>query len=499
MGKAKAKTKAKASKALEIEHVGAIRHLEIPIPDEGGLVILRGPNGSGKSTALESAKRLLGGKVGNLTPTDGEPRGSVAIGAATLSVTPKRNAVRGELEVESIEGRFDVSDLIDPGIADPLRADAARIKALVTLTSAKVDVEPFIDLVGGKENWAKVELELDDEDMSEPLTFAKKVKRYLEKRSREAATEASEKEGEAKGLESQIDESIGEPLDDNDLLADIDSATSALASLEAKRSAFVEQSKAAAEAEEKIAQLSAGAASFDVEKHAAKLAEEELKLAEERLKIHNEEEALAKRKQQLEANEAKLSAGQDQLEMAKRHAEEIAALKQLSGASLPEVSEGQIEAARAAKAELMEKHASNAKAKEQASLKEKAAELSKEAKRQSERARLIREMAKDVEGLLADQVPMGVIKVENGRLVVATDRSDAEPYSELSHGERARIAIDVAADAAPEHGLIVIRQEVFEGLDSENREAISQRAKERGVTVLTAAVGDGEGIEVEQQ
>lgn len=143
------------SQVLEVINVGPVKSAKIPLPAGGGVVVLRGPNGSGKSTILEGAKRVLGGESGPLTPTDGAKRGIVSLGDAKLSVTPRRTATSGELEVSSIEGRFDVSDLIDPGIKDPERADVARLKALVALSGVQSSEAPYVELVGA-ELWRDV-------------------------------------------------------------------------------------------------------------------------------------------------------------------------------------------------------------------------------------------------------------------------------------------------------------------------------------------------------
>ena len=138
---------------LEIKTIGPIQQLHIPLPEGGGCVVLRGPNGAGKSTALDVARRLAGSKQGGLSPTDGAKRGSASLGAAKLSVTPKKVAQAGELEVETIEGRFDVSELIDPGIKDPDRADAARLRALVSLSGAVADESLYQAMIDDAALW----------------------------------------------------------------------------------------------------------------------------------------------------------------------------------------------------------------------------------------------------------------------------------------------------------------------------------------------------------
>ena len=48
-----------------IENVGAIDRLTIPVPDGGGVVVLRGPNGIGKTTALDGVMTCVTGVSGS--------------------------------------------------------------------------------------------------------------------------------------------------------------------------------------------------------------------------------------------------------------------------------------------------------------------------------------------------------------------------------------------------------------------------------------------------
>ena len=49
----------------------------------------------------------------------------------------------GESAAVGLEGKFDVSDIVDPGIANAESADAKRIKALVQLTGVEADISAF--------------------------------------------------------------------------------------------------------------------------------------------------------------------------------------------------------------------------------------------------------------------------------------------------------------------------------------------------------------------
>ena len=67
---------------------------------------------------------------GRLAVGDGKKRGSVDGGGIYLSISGRTTST-GECEIESLEGKFSIAHLVEPKIADPERADATRIKALL--------------------------------------------------------------------------------------------------------------------------------------------------------------------------------------------------------------------------------------------------------------------------------------------------------------------------------------------------------------------------------
>ncbi len=115
-----------------------------------------------------------------------------------------------------------------------------------------------------------------------------------------------------------------------------------------------------------------------------------------------------------------------------------------------------------------------------------------ERREHAELATAYREAAKSTDDVLSGVVAASCsrLRVEAGRLVLDTGRG-ATYYADLSHGERWRLALDVAIDAIGERGLLTIPQEAFESLDPMNRTAIAAQAVRRGVVILTAeASGD---------
>ena len=118
------------------------------------------------------------------------------------------------------------------------------------------------------------------------------------------------------------------------------------------------------------------------------------------------------------------------------------------------------------------------------------------AKEYAEEAKDLREKAKQTDEVLSEivgEIPSCPLRVIDGRLVTDTERG-ATFYSDLSAGERWRIALDIAIQAVGTGGLLVIPQEAWEGLDPANRAAIDAQAKGAQVVVLTAECSADDGI-----
>ena len=85
-----------------------------------------------------------------------------------------------------------------------------------------------------------------------------------------------------------------------------------------------------------------------------------------------------------------------------------------------------------------------------------------------------------------DEVLSGVVsksgsplRVEAGRLVLDTHRG-ATYFGDLSHGERWKMAIDIAIEAVGPNGVLTVPQECWEGLDEIARKAIAEHVQGPG-------------------
>ena len=108
-------------RTVSIKDIGPVKSLTLSIPDTGGICVLRARNGAGKTKALEAVNSLISGN-GSLECRDGSLRGEISGFGAKIAVG-RSTRRSGELEVTGLEGRFDISMLIDPGLKSPDAAD----------------------------------------------------------------------------------------------------------------------------------------------------------------------------------------------------------------------------------------------------------------------------------------------------------------------------------------------------------------------------------------
>jgi energy-coupling factor transporter ATP-binding protein EcfA2 len=469
------------SREMLIENVGPIRKLEFAVPEEGGVVVLQGRNGAGKSHALSAVQSLVSGD-GTVPVRDGEPKATVEGLGATIRVG-KRTTRSGELEVESLVGDVDPATLVDPGIQDPERADAARIKALLTLAGVQAEPADFM--------WNGTTISLP-EDETDPVKLAGMAAREYQRLAREQESAVTNLEGRIAKLGVVAVEYDGET--DADMLEDrLVSARANLETLKKLRSDHERQQQTVTSAKAKLAEVAG-----DIEERLAKARKEYAEASQKQdaaYKLVEEVKArLAEVTRDLHnAGQAVLAAGKmcDQLGAeAERHAELRAAVNPESW--VPEVTDEALQQAEQAiadardamqKATLVRQNAETAKEREF---------LENEKIRTAATAETLRGYAGRCENalsLMVGKTGTGLF-VEGGRLRMQTDRGEGELFADLSHGERWKAAIDVCVNATGENSVLVIPQEAWEGIDPANRRALNEHARNRRVVVLTAECAD---------
>lgn len=472
--------KRRKGEVVEIRNVGPIERLAIPLP-QAGVVVLRGRNGSGKSHALAAVDQLTAGR-GRVPCRDGAARGAVEGFGARLTIGRSTRRV-GEAEVATLEGRLDISQLVQPPVKEEEAADRVRIKALVQLSGASAAAEDFADIL--PQGVSLGQLVAPAEMSDDPVVLAGRVKRALESEARRAEKAAEEARGKAAALVEQsravfaqyagampvVTARQAEQELQNALLAEKELRTRAD---EARKAA--ERSRKAAEA---IESLKASAAAGD---DTDALAAEECELNESIVKLEKALAVAAERRAQVRRRLADARNVRSQIEQFERIVA-ASAVEPVDDAAILAAAE-RVERARRQHTEALE-------AERAMGLVGEADRVRSEAMRCEGEAAVYRDAAAATDEVLSGLVGRVTarLRVEAGRLVCDTDRG-VEPFGELSPGERWRIALEIAAEQVGRGGLVTIPQEAWEALDPINRAEVADIAAKVGVLILTAEASD---------
>lgn len=475
------------SNTIEITNVGPIERLEVKVPEDGGVVVLRGRNGSGKSTALESAAALTG-KGTKLSTRDGV-RGTGRIdGLGATVILGNRITRAGELEVSSLEGRISIADLVQPPLKDPGAADRQRIKALLSLTGVEPSVEMFREVVGDAVDDIEVEWTGDI------VEVAGRVKRALENKARAAEREASIREGQAKNAEDAVkDIDENEPHDEAALRAANIEAASVYRSLED----LDRQARAAvdkiAQAREKLEQARAGYTGPTVEDAKGSEASAEQVYRDSCAVVTRLEAELRDAKHNAEQAHMEWSHAVEATHRAEQHAQTVASYEEALEAALPEpLDPGELDAARRIADEAAVAVERGAVIRQALDQKAKAAEFREAAAALSRSAENLRTAAGQIDDTLSRQINSDHLFVVDGRLYAGGHARGDVPFAELSEGERWTLAFDAVAPVVGEGGIVVLPQTCWDGLDSVNRRHVAELARSRRIVVLTAEATEGD-------
>lgn len=482
-------------RTIEIENIGPIQHLSIPIPEDGGIVVLRGSNGQGKDHALDAIHSALSGD-GQLACRDHTAHGSVKACGVTLSV--KRSTRRsGELEVLQIEDRFDFNELVDPGLKDPERADAVRIKALCRITGAKSDPTAFFHLFGGAEKFGSV-VTKEDIETDDLVEMAARIKRRAEAEARRIEKQAEGKAAIAYAMKKQVNEdAIGQYEPADELQRRLEEAIARRSALEQKDKSAMAARCQYQEAKSVLdnAQAEDRPSVSEWRKHldncqsaleAAFRNEDSL-----RKQLEQAEKQVLKCKHDCELTEQNLSAATQEDALIQKCRETLNAYRGTQEVDPEEMQRATNDVAAARQA-----IENAAVARENAKKQAEAASIAQEAEALKTQAQRLREAAKNTDDVLSNAIGGGRWKVDCGRLVTETDRG-LEPYSELSHGERSILAALEKCEQVGRGGIMEVPQMAWMGLDPVNRQRLAALAKEKQVVIITAANDTDEPLHVE--
>jgi energy-coupling factor transporter ATP-binding protein EcfA2 len=480
---------------IELTNVAPIEHVKIKMPKAGGLVVLNGKNGSGKSRALQAVNKMVSGQ-GTVDLTDGAESGEVE-GLGILMKIANKITRSGELEVQSLEGRFSVLDLVEPKITEALAADAKRIKALIQLTGTKADASLFYKLLGGKKQFGEM-ISAAAVETQDIVVMASRIKRDIEAKARTAEDTAEKNRASAKAHKEAAGEvDINRPADREELSRGLESAVREEEKLKTEAQNALDADQRATMARRALKEAEAnykGPTSAEAEKAVAHAQE---RVTEQHNLVNHLEEELRQAKEELRSRIEWGTAQEKARITAVEHEASMQASRDAIAAAsnVTDVDEAQLQAAAEAvrvAREAVEQGAIIRRAKESLARAEEFVSWAKAAEKEAIR---LRDAAAGIDGVLSGVVQkLGCpLRVHQGRLVTDTDRGE-ELFSDLSRGEQWKLALDIAIDAVGENGILVIDQSGFEGLDDFNRATIHKHLQGTGVVMLTAEKTNDEEV-----
>lgn len=481
---------------IRIQDHGPIEFFEFPVPDGGGVVVLRGANGCGKSSALDAVETLVG-RSHELNVRDGRNK-AIVEGLGVTVTFRKRQTVQGHLDVSTITSKFDPSKIVDPGIIDPERKDAARVRELATLVGSKLEPSAVQNLAEG--------FQIEVRDDADPCKVAAEAKRKYEELARQCESDASRAELEAKVIAEKIGSfdptSEAARADQKAIERELDAAHRELIQLETRREEhdralpiidelrrFIDEEVPRTQQEISGLERNVDALQEDLSSYAKEDEDLSAQMASLQRQIDSIEAIIRETERSLFVAKSTLLERKKTIASAEASQQRLASLQ-----AIEPVTDDAISSAVKRKEAIRERlrECENAKAMlAEVELRERARERQTERQQAAER---LRKAAMQCEEVLIDSVNQADtgLKMRNGRLVLSTDRSETELFDELSDGERWRVAITACANVVGSPGEITIPQTAWEGLDPTVKSEIVKLAVKLGVVIVTAAADDGD-------
>lgn len=442
----------------------------------GGVVLVTGRNGCGKTTALSAVSRMVqGDKSIRVEPRDNVARGVVEGWGAKLTVG---RSVRksGELEIESIDGKVDLAALVDPGIKDPVAADAARIKTLLKMSSTKLDASSFVDptIVGDAGDL----VDLSDCQTDDAVETARRVKKALDKSALAREQAAAKCEGAAERTALMTEDDV------EDVDVSYDEAKEKLDKAQEKyyetRGKWEQSKKFTSRVNEAVEWLERNKAP-DVEA-----------LQHRVDSLLDEQTELLRKLAVLNGN---IRDAETDLEFGKKDAEVVREYEAIvSKAAAVNVTEADVAKAEKAAKDAFDLKVAVEKSDHSKRMREMAALTRKEAKAQRSIAEKLRSAAASIDAVLGNALSgLGVpIQVQGERLCVNYEGRGWIPFADQSPGERYRQVIDWAISICPDRGILIIKQAGWDSLDRTNKSAVCSHATEKGVVIFAEQATDGD-------
>lgn len=481
---------------IVVENIGPVHgRFDIDLTKGAGLYVLRGSKGSGKSTTL-TCLDLLAGHDAEITLHDGASSGVVAGFGVVAPVTMSRKSdgsalvrKKGSFSIDTINSeKFGISDITDPGIKDPAKADAHRIKAIARLTQSSCNADDYYAIVGGKGEFIE---SVWDEDINtdDPVLLASRFKAAFDAAAREAEKNADREEGQAIAYQKSIEGIDTEAVCDHRILSQkVDAAVSELSRLKTNREHAERHSQQVIAAKEKIRQLeseetkSVEEIDGDIMFAESRIAELKAIIAESLAEVSKVETTLKNAKQQ-------------RIQVAQRRntIDDLTAIIN-SATCLPPTKDDLADAENRVKKAYADLE-NGVRVRDAITKQESASVCLAASQRHRGKSEKMRDAASKVFGVLLKSVNVDGIYVEqvNGypRLLVDHPKRGKTLFAELSDGEKVRTTIDILLPVIGSPGIFPIPQRLFQDLPKLDLVEIDLYAKSKGVFVIGAQVDDG--------
>lgn len=473
---------------IEIRNVGP--HADLRLSFTPGVNVLRGRNAIGKSTAIQAAVTALGGK-GTVSVRDGEATGQVSVGGVLALQIGRRMTKAGQPTVE-LGDHSAVGTIIEPGIIDPLKADAARVKAILSMVPVVVTAEVRSVLASGSAE--VMAAPVPDGADGNILVVADHIRREANHLALEAERKAEQSRGAVDVRSGELEKQA--PVDSAGLPAasEADAKVLELRNALARVAVLAEQR---AKHEERNARIEATLgsrpevsdadmeASFveDAAAHRAlSAAKKALADAEQRQAV-----ALARRKLCVDAFEKSRDAA------AAWDAQKAALDEPITGPVAADVDAGNAALNRAVDVASRARQAEYTKA-----IQDEIGALLSHMEESKRVAVKMREVAASVSGALGEilaQNGIAGLTVEDGRLYATVDGERRLFAERLSFGQKTRIALGIALRAFGGR-VIPVDPAFWTGLQPSTQKEMNKLAVDAGVVLVTEEATDADEISI---
>lgn len=477
---------------IEIDNIAGIPALKIEVPPSG-VVVVTGQCGSGKTRTLDAIAGLL--HQGESRPVPAEGTAGVRVEGFGARFTVGRKASHsGELAVSHLEG-IDPSLFVDPGIKDQAAADGARIRALLRLARASVDVSAFAELLGSEDELRELCRPASLNETDAPA-MASSIKRDLEAAARKAESEAKNLATLAAGKLAALRDLAGD-LDATELPSAADARTE-------HEAAIRELSAAEGARKSADALIAAGdAARQALERLGSQGTSDQLELYEQSLAqgaVEGESlrAQLTDLQRRIEMHERVMESARRELRAQREAARQRESLERAIAAadSAMPTSDEALEMLRAIADEARSLSEAAATAERTAQMRADAEELQRRADLAGIRSAQLRQAAAGTETVLLDavrEVCGDSLQIRGGRIYYRhAGRNAWVPIEELSTGERWDLALEIGARAVGERGVLVCRQEGWQALDPARKAGVIAKLHELGAVMFAGQVAEGE-------